>query len=106
MLDGVRLTSKEQPRCVQDVARNMNDSIMMVRFDTGDLVAAEAKYHRSCNRAYHNIYRSFVRKNVNHEAKEEKLLEERAFLELVDSIKTDTANGVGPMSDLTKMFDD
>ena len=33
----------------KNMATEMNDTIMLLRLDKGDLVAAEGKYHRSCN---------------------------------------------------------
>ena len=64
------------------MVEELEDSIMMMRFD-GDLIAIEAKYHMACYVNFRNRYRSFNNSRISKRVKEEQLLDERAFLELI-----------------------
>ena len=92
----------------KEMAADMNNIIMSIRLGTGDLIASEAKYHNHCKTAFYNAYKKHNSSKVTDKANEEQFLEERAFLELVDSIKTDAANGIQlfPMAELTKLLND
>ena len=75
------------------MAEELGDSIMMMRFED-DLIAAGAKYHMGCYNNFRNRYRRFKNSRISKAVKEERLFDERAFLELIESIKVDAANGV------------
>ena len=77
----------------------MGDDLMFLRFDTGDLIAAEAKYHHRYALDFRNPYRRFNQVQTSKAAQAEQLLDERAFLELVESMKVDAANGVKVFQD-------
>ena len=76
--------------------------------DRGDMVAAEAKYHHSCNTQFYNRYKAFIRSRTTKDEKDAKLFEERAYLELVDWIKFEGANGREkiPMSEIVRLYDE
>ena len=73
----------------------------------GDLVATEGKYHRSCDTHFYNQYKTFKRARTTKQQKEEELLNERAYLELMDWMKAEAANGAKtfPMAELSKLYD-
>ena len=72
------------------------------------MVAAEAKYHKSCHLQFFNRYRAFLRSRTTKAEKDTQLFEERAYLELVDWIKIEAANGRENflMSDLKRLYDE
>ena len=86
----------------------MNDAILELRMHGGDLVATEGKYHRSCDTHFYNRYKTFQRARTTKQQKEEELLNERAYLELVDWMKAEAANGAKtfPMAELSKLYDE
>ena len=90
------------------MATSMNDSTMKIRLDRGDLIASERKYHKSCHLSFFNKYKRFKKDNINLKEKDDAMHEERAFIELVDSIKIDIANNVQAfsMADLSKLYDE
>ena len=92
----------------KEMAMAMGDDLMVLRFDTGDLIATEAKYHHCCATDFRNRYRSFNQVKISKAAQAEQLLDERAFFELVESMKEDAANGVKifRMAQLTQLFDE
>ena len=92
----------------RDMAAEIDDPILVLRMDRGDLIAAEAKYHRSCQTAYSNWYKKFKSQKISSKDREEQFLNERVYMELIDSIKNDCANGIKffPMADLTKQYED
>ena len=61
-----------------------------------------------CYNNFRNRYTRFNNSRISKAVKEEWLLDERAFLELIESIKVDAANGVTmfPMAELTKLFNE
>ena len=92
----------------RDMALEMNDTIMSLRLDKGDLIASEGKYHRSCATAFYNRYKRFKSQKISTNEKEEAFLQERVYMELFDSIKNDCTNGQKffPMVELRKQYDE
>ena len=88
------------------IAEELEDSILHSHLGTGDLVASDGNYHPSCYWRYRSKYRSFFRNKLSKQAKEEQMLDERAFLELIESIKSDAESGVRmfPMAELNKLY--
>ena len=86
------------------MAKELGDSIMMMQFD-GDLIAVEVKYYMGCYNNFRNRYRRFNNSRISKAIKEERMHDERAFLELIESIKVDAANGV-TMAELTKLVNE
>ena len=74
----------------------------------GDLVVTEGKSHQSCDTHFYNRYKTFQRARTTKQEKEEELLNERAFLELVDWMKAEATNGAKafPMTKLSKLYDE
>ena len=75
------------------MAENMEDTEMIARISSGDLVALEAKYHFQCLTKYRNRYRSFCRQSNPQSTVDTKIARARAFVELVDKIETDIEEG-------------
>ena len=57
------------------MAQELGDTIMLLRFDRGDMVAAKAKYHRSCYNDFRAKYRRFNNNKISKQTKEEQMLD-------------------------------
>ena len=92
----------------RDMAAEIDDPILVLRMDRGDLIADEGKYHRSCQVGFLNRWKKFQSEKISSKDKTEQFLNERIYMELVESIKNDCANGEKffPMAELTKQYDD
>ena len=77
----------------KEMAIKMGDTTMQIRFDKGDLIAAGAKYHHSCNRSFYNRFVSHQRSQVSEEEMQRRFNVERVKKELIESIKEDHADG-------------
>ena len=90
------------------MAEGMNDSIMAVRLSGNDMIAAEGKYHRGCCTGFYNRYKKYKAGRTTDKEKEEQFLDERAFLELFDSMKNDATNGekIFIMAELNEQFEE
>ena len=91
----------------RQMAIQMEDDVMSIRL-VGDMIAVEAKYHKSCEQKFRNKHREFKVSEVNQEDKEQQLKQERAFLELIDYMKNEAKNGVAlfPMAELNKQYNE
>ena len=80
---------------LRKMATEMQYTSLISRISGGDLVAIEAKYHRSCLTAYKNRYRSANRAacSTSHATTEEKILQARVFAEVVSHIEDNIASG-------------
>ena len=60
----------------KEMAMAMGDDLVVLRFDTGDLVAQVAKNHHRCASDFRNRYRSFNQVKIRKAAQAEQLLNE------------------------------
>eukprot|EP00745_Piridium_sociabile_P034544 TRINITY_DN59427_c0_g1_i1.p2 TRINITY_DN59427_c0_g1~~TRINITY_DN59427_c0_g1_i1.p2 ORF type:complete len:251 (+),score=43.78 TRINITY_DN59427_c0_g1_i1:43-753(+) len=74
---------------VKQLATDLQDTVMLTRLATGDVVSEEASYHATCQRQYRNRHRSYMRKmkRDNDSQSEEHKIEARAFIELMNYIE-------------------
>ena len=76
------------------IATEMQDVSLLSKISGGDLIAIEAKYHLNCLVAYRNQYRSTQRAPGDiSNTTEEKVLQERVFMELVSYIEGNVDSG-------------
>ena len=70
---------------------DLQDTQLLTRFDGGDLIAKEIKYHLKCLTTLRNRYRIHIRKLNQEEEKiskdEERMSESRVFVELASYIE-------------------
>jgi len=75
---------------LRKMAEDLQDTGLMAKLSSGDLIAIEAKYHYNCLSTYKNRHRSFIRSQQscdNTYVSEEKQILARAFAELVCHIE-------------------
>jgi hypothetical protein len=96
----------EVDRRVRDCARLLNDSSLIAKLSTGDLIAIEAKYHANCLVSLYNKTRP-IRKESSKSSDELPVdVEELAFAELIayieDILEVETA--VLTLSELVRFY--
>ena len=79
-------TNLETSDKVKQMAKDLQDTDLMVRVDGPDLVAMKAKYHLSCLAEVQNRHRSYLAKQKMN-SNEEKTLEARALTELIGHVE-------------------
>jgi hypothetical protein len=83
---------------VRTIATDLQDTELLSKISTGDLIAIEAKYHLKCLVALRNRYRTFVRRasqgHPNGEHGEEKMKESIALVELINHIEKSVDSGI------------
>ena len=92
----------------KEMAHEMNDVIMTLRLDKGDLIAAGAMYHQTCNTSFFTSYRSYLRSQLSDKEVQRLITEERVKAELIDSIKADVAEGeyLFPLNSLMERYNE
>ena len=90
------------------MARQLEDTVLLVRFGDGDLIAAEAKYHKPCLTKFYTRHRSNQRAQIVHSDVEQGITAERVILEVVEDIKEKATAGksIFPLSKLVKEVQD
>ena len=92
------------------MVEDLQDTALMAKLSGGDLIAIEAKYHYNCLSSYKNRYRSYIRslESSDNNKTEEKLMQARAFAELVWYIESIVENGdyIFKLSNLHALFKD
>ena len=79
---------------VRAMVTDLQDSELLSRMATGDLIAIEAKYHRKCFVSLRNRHRAHIRKrNAKEENFNEKMDESVAFIELTNYIERCVESG-------------
>ena len=93
---------------LRKIAKDLQDTAMIAKLSSGDLVAIEAKYHFNCLSAYKSQHRSFIRSQKSNDNEEEKQQLARAFAELVAFIESSVENGnyIFKLSELHSLFED
>lgn len=76
------------------MAAEMEDTEILSKISSGDLIAIESKYHLACLVKYRNKYRSFLREHNSSENDERERNKARAFAELVAYIETSLEDGI------------
>lgn len=92
---------------VRTMVTELQDTELLSRMASGDLIAIEAKYHLKCLTSLRNRYRAHVRKcNPQEENISEKMKEGVAFIELVNYIEKCVDNGtlLFKLSELHSMY--
>ena len=86
------------------MATVMHDNTMTTRLGTGDIVAADTKYHRPCLPEFYSKLRSWRRAQINPENVEEEMKSARVFLELIEDMKEQMEGGkcIFPLSRLVR----
>ena len=100
-----------KPDCdLRRMAEDLQDTTLMAKLSGGDLIAIEAKYHYNCLSSYKNRYRSYIRslESSDNNKIEEKLMQARAFAELVCYIESSVEDGdyIFKLSNLHTLFKD
>ena len=90
------------------MALELQDSQLISRISGGYVIAIEAKYHTKCLVSYKNLYRSMQLAQVSESSSntEERVLQARAFSELISNIEDNVENGtyLFKLKDLYDMF--
>ena len=75
------------------MATTMEDTDILARISSGDLVALEAKYHFTCLTKYRNRYRSYCRQNNHDDTVNTKMAKARALVETLNKIESELGDG-------------
>ncbi|CAB3979532.1 Hypothetical predicted protein [Paramuricea clavata] len=96
----------EVDRRVRDCARLLNDSSLIAKLSTGDLIAMEAKYHANCLASLYNKTRPIRKKSSKSSDELPVDVEKLAFAELIayieDILEVETA--VLTLSELVRFY--
>ena len=76
------------------MVNELEDQTLLTRMAGGDMIAIEAKYHTTCLVNLHNRYRSHLRKKNLSVDNNERMMESRAFVELIEYIDTSSRSGI------------
>ena len=79
----------EADETVRQMAKELQETELMARMESGDLIAIEAKYHLECLTGLRNRYWSLIRKNAKDfgGCSEEKMLKARVLVKLFTYIE-------------------
>ncbi len=93
---------------LKQMALELQDTWLMSRIFGGDIIAIEAKYHLNCLVSFKNRYRSMQREHASENSSntEERVLQARAFSDLILNIEDSIRNGtyLFKLKDLFNMF--
>lgn len=79
---------------LRKMATDLQDTNLLARISGGDLVAIEAKYHHQCLCTFRNRHRAMQRESCSSSSnRPEKLMEARAFAELISYIEYTVEDG-------------
>ena len=74
-------------KALLEMATQLQDSVLAVRFGSGDLVALETKYHHACLTKFRTRHRSWQRSQVVQRDDEQGINTERVITETIESMK-------------------
>ena len=74
------VTLVEFGQLLLEMARQLEDTVLLVRFGDRDLIAAEAKYHKPCLTKFYTRHRSHQRAQIVHSDVEQGITAERVIL--------------------------
>ena len=98
------VTLIEFGKALLEMATQLQDSVLTVRFGTGDLVALETKYHLACMTKFRTRHRSWQRSQVVQRDDEQGINTERVITEIVESMKEQESEGkkIFPLAKLVR----
>jgi hypothetical protein len=90
---------------VRMMAMELQDTEILAKLASGDMIATECMYHRKCMTSLKNRYKSLLRKkNADHSSEDEQIAEARTFTELVSYIESSVEIGK-TMFQLCELYD-
>lgn len=89
----ISYATKCAEKSLREMATSMEDTEILARISSGDLVALEAKYHFTCLTTYRNKYRSYCRQKNHDNILDANMAKARAFVEIVAKIESDIDDG-------------